>query len=340
MYKILVDAYGGDNAPQSVIDGSIEALKQKDNFIISLVGKEEEIKTLLQQKDYDESRIEIINAEEIITCEEEPTIAIRRKTNSTINVAFKTLKEDDDYVGFVSAGSTGALLVGATLKLGRAPMVNRPALCPVIPTIKDGKNVLLLDSGANADCKPINLCQFAVMGSEFSKVLGVKKPKVALLSNGTEDEKGNTLTQNVFHILKKLDCIDFVGNVEARDILSGEVDVIVADGFSGNVALKSVEGAVKTMFKLVNKEIKASLSAKIGALFLRRTLKSLIKKLDYSKKGGAIVLGVKKTVVKAHGSSKAIAITNAILQANAYAKENLSAKVSKVMETVTFPEMI
>ena len=329
--KILIDAFGGDHSPQEVIAGTVAAVKSRKGFTAVLVGKKDLLDVHISRYGYPQDRIEILDAEEVITCEEEPTVAIRRKPNSTISVAFKELKENDDVKAFVSAGSTGAVLVGATLKLGRIKGVVRPALCPVIP-LPSGKKVFLIDSGANADCKPINLCQFAIMGSEYAKSMGVKSPKVALLSNGTEDEKGNALNHETFPLLKELKGINFVGNMEARDMLSGDIDVIVADGFSGNVALKSMEGAIKTLLLTLKATIKCSLSGKIGGLFLRKRLMKLKEQLDYGKKGGALFVGVNKTVIKAHGSSKRDAIKAAILQAVDYAEFDLADKISAALE--------
>ena len=327
--KILVDAFGGDNSPKEIIAGSISALEENKEFELVLVGKKEIIEEELKGYSFDSARVSILNAEEVITCEEEPTVAIRRKPNSSISVAFKELKENSETGAFVSAGSTGAVLVGATLKLGRIKGVNRPALCPLLPTIVDGKQVLLLDSGANADCKPINMVQFALMGSAYAESLGVRNPKIALLSNGTEDEKGNALNHEVFPVLKSLKSINFVGNCEARDILSGEYDVIVADGFSGNVALKSMEGAIGVVLKSIKQGVYGSIKGKIGGLFLKKTFSSLKDKLDYNNKGGALFLGVNKPVIKAHGSSKRLAIKNTVLQAVEYAKFNISEKITE-----------
>ena len=321
--KILIDAFGGDNSPEEIVAGTIDALNQNDKFIAVLVGDQAKIEEQLVNYKYDKSRVEIMHAEDVITCEEEPTVAIRTKPNSSISVAFKALKTDDSTSAFVSAGSTGAVLVGATLKLGRIQGVNRPALCPILPTLKDGKNVLLMDSGANADCKPINLTQFALMGSAYAKAMGTQNPKVALLSNGTEDEKGNALNHEVFPLLKEMKSINFVGNVEARDILSGEYDVIVTDGFSGNVALKSMEGAIGVVLKTLKDSIKGSFSSMIGATFMKKTFKKLKSKLDYNKKGGALFIGVTKPVVKAHGSSKREAFKNAVLQAVDYVDRDI-----------------
>ena len=331
MDRILIDAFGGDNSPNEIIIGAIDALKIKDGFKISLIGMQDKIEEILSTLSYDSSMVEIIPASEVITCEEKPVNAIMRKKDSTFNVGFKVLKEEESAKAFISAGSTGAYLVGATLKLGRIEGVDRPALSPVLPTIVDGKRVILLDAGANADCKSINLVQFAYMGVEYAKALGVKEPKVALLSNGTEEAKGNSLTIEVNEILKNSNDINFVGNIEARDILSGEIDVVVADGFSGNVALKSLEGGVKAFTNLLKGEIYSSFKNKIAGLLLKKSFKKLYEKMDYNRQGGALLLGVNKAVIKIHGSSKRKAITGAVLQASGLLDFDLSDSISKVL---------
>ncbi len=329
--KILIDAFGGDNSPIEVIAGTILAVNERKGFTAELVGDKEKIEEILKDYKFDKERISILHAPDVITCEEEPTVAIRRKPESTICVAMNELKENAEASAFVSAGSTGAVLVGATLKLGRISGVNRPALCPVMPTVIDGKRVILLDSGANADCKSINLCQFALMGVAYAESMGIENPTVALLSNGTEDEKGNALNHEVFPLLKQMN-INFVGNMEARDLISGKYDVVVADGFSGNVALKSMEGAIKSVLKMIKAGIYSSLSGKIGGLFLKGMFKDLAKKLDYSKMGGALFLGVNKPVIKAHGSSDRYAFKAAVLQAVDYAGFNISDKIKEKLE--------
>ena len=333
--KILVDAFGGDNSPIEVIAGSVLAVNENNQIEVVLVGKRNVIEGCLKEFSYDKNRISILDAEDVISCEEEPALAIRSKPNSSICVALKALKEQDDLKAFVSAGSTGAVLVGATLKLGRIAGVNRPALCPVLPTKIDGKNVILADSGANADCKPINLCQFAIMTSVYAESLGVKNPKIALLSNGTEDEKGNALNHEVFPLLKEMKGINFVGNCEARDILSGKYDVIVADGFSGNVAVKAMEGGVKTVLKAIKGGIYSSFKGKLGGLLLKSTFKELMDKLDYEKKGGALFIGVNKPVIKAHGSSDRNAFKCAVVQAVNYVGFNIT---DKIVEKLSDPE--
>ena len=330
--KILIDAFGGDNAPEAVILGALDAVKQKEGFTAVFVGKEEEIKKLLDEQEYDKERVEILNANDIITCEEEPTVAVRRKPDSSICVAFKELKENPEATAFVSAGSTGAVLVGATLKLGRIKGINRPALCPIMPTIFDDKQVLLMDSGANADCKSINLFQFALMGTTYAEALGIKNPKVGLLSNGAEDEKGNMLNHEVFPMLKNAKGINFIGNVEAREILMGEVDVVITDGFSGNIAIKAVEGAVKALLIMIKKAIKSTFRGMLGGLLLKKTFKKLAKKLDYNNHGGALFVGVNKAVIKAHGSSGRKSITEAVLQAVRYSDFDIADKITEKLE--------
>lgn len=334
MYNILVDAFGGDNAPEQIIIGAISALQEKDNFKVTFVGKEDKIKEILSTLSFDKARVSILNAEEVISCEEEPTLAVRRKPDSSICVAMKELKENENAHAFVSAGSTGAVLVGATLRLGRINGVSRPALCPILPTTIDNKNVLLLDSGANADCKAINLLQFAIMGSVFASSLGVENPKVALLSNGTEDEKGNILNHEVFPLLKECKEINFIGNIEARDILFGVADVVVSDGFSGNVALKSIEGGSSVILKLLKRDVFKGFKGKLCALLLMKSLKKMKKKVDYNEKGGAIFLGANKLVIKAHGSSKANTIKNTVLQAVSYCDKNIVETIKEKINSI------
>lgn len=329
--KILIDAYGGDNAPQEIVNGALLALYKYPELCITLVGKQNELETLLAQKSYDASRLQIINATEVISCEESPVNAIRTKKDSSLVVALDELKKGE-YAGFVSAGSTGAVLSGAVLKLGRLNNVSRPALAPILPTKNSGK-VLLIDCGANMDSKPINLCHFALMGSTFMKsVFGVETPRVALLSVGTEDAKGNQLSLETFPLLKEIKNINFVGNMEARDALSGNYDVIVSDGFSGNVLLKGIEGSIKTLMEVMKTALTSSLKSKIGALLIKKSLKTELKKYDYEQYGGAVLLGTKQLVVKAHGSSKAKQILSNIEQVISFKESDLLNKLSNAMK--------
>ena len=278
--RILIDAFGGDNAPNEVIAGTVEAVNEKEGFTAVLVGNTQVIEEKLASYQYDKERIQILHADDVISCEEEPTLAIRRKPNSSMVVGYKELKENEQATAFVSAGSTGAFLVGATLKLGRIQGLNRPALCPMLPTLIDGKYVFLLDSGANVDCKPINICQFALMGSAYAETLGIKNPTVALLSNGTEEGKGNALNKEAYDMLKEMKTINFVGNMEARDLLSGRYDVVVTDGFAGNVGLKATEGAIKVLLKLLKKEIFSTFRGKLGGLLLKPAFNKIKKTMD------------------------------------------------------------
>lgn len=325
MIKIAIDAMGGDFAPEQQVKGTIEALQKDKDFSALLVGDEARVKAELQKYKYDVSRVEIVHAPEVITNDDVPTKAVKTKKDSSTVVAFQLLKEGKADA-LVSSGATGAVLAAAVMILGRIKGISRPALCPVLPTEKDGKQVLLLDAGANADCKPINLLQFALMGAAYAEAQGVVAPKVALLSNGTEDTKGNALNREVFPLLKDAG-INFVGNMEARDILSGETDVVVTDGFAGNVALKSLEGGIASLMAVMKQEIMSTLKGKIGGLLLKDAFRAIKNKMDYNKQGGAVFLGVEKVVVKAHGSSKAVAVSNAVLQAAEAADRDIIGKI-------------
>ena len=313
--KIVLDVYGGDNAPAEILKGAQQALGSNGDFSLVLVGKAQVINAFIDENGLDKSRVEVIDAPEVITNDEVPTDAIRSKRDSSIVKAYDYMNENSDAQAFVSAGSTGAVLTGAVLLLKRIRGINRPALSPLLPTVT-GKNVLLIDCGANVEPKAINLVQFAQMGSAYMKsVFGIELPRVALLSNGTEDKKGNTLNKEAFPLLKECG-INFIGNMEAREILSGVADVVVCDGYSGNIALKACEGTALTMFSLIKDGIYAGgLRAKIGYLFLKPVFKQIKVKMDYNDNGGAVLLGLEKIVVKSHGSSKAKAIRNSILQA-------------------------
>ena len=310
--KIVIDAMGGDNAPREIIKGAIGALQQRGGFSIVFTGNEEVIAKELSLYSYDKSRVEVKHACEVITNNEAPATAVRSKRDSSLVVGLKTLKEDEEAGAFISAGSTGAVLAGGIMYLGRIPVVKRPALCPAIPNVRGGM-MLLCDAGANADCKPEYLAQFAVMATAYGKAAyGMDNPKVGLLNNGTEDHKGDIMHQEAFALLKETKGINFVGNVEGRDIMFGDSDIVVADGFSGNVALKSAEGCGKTVGAILKQEFS---KAKMRYLIARKQIEKVKTILDYNRSGGAIFLGLKKTVVKAHGSSKAETITATVLQA-------------------------
>ncbi len=329
--KVVVDAFGGDNAPLEVVEGAVLAVNERKDLTVVLTGKEDKIKEILNGRT---ERIEIVNAEDVITNDDVPTVAIRQKKDSSLVKAFDLLKEDESVVGLVSAGSTGAILSGAIMKIGRIKGISRPALAPILPTKKDG-NVIIIDSGANVDCKSEHLLHFAIMGSAyFSIVQGVESPRVALLNNGAEEHKGNELVKETYPLMKKLP-INFVGNAEAREVMSGDIDVFVTDGFAGNVLLKGVEGAASGILSTLKKEIKASFSAKIGYLFMRKAFKKLKAKLDINKHGGAPFLGCKKLVVKNHGSCGRQNICASILQVVKLHENKLNEKIEKMVGEMT-----
>ena len=326
--KIILDAFGGDNAPDCMIEGAIKAIKTFDNIQIVLSGEKDVLFDKLKNYKYDTSKIEILDAEDIITNDDIPTDAIKNKKNSSLVRAFDYLKENNEATALISTGSTGAILTGTLLKIGRIKGVQRPALAPFLPT-KTGSNVLLLDCGANVDCKPEYLCQFALMGSAYyTCLIGKENPRVALLNIGTESKKGNAFYKQVYEMLKDLP-INFVGNMEARDITSGDYDIIVADGFDGNIALKATEGGCKLVLGELKSAIKSSFLAKVGALIMKKSLNKLAKKLDYNKYGGSIFLGAKKIVIKSHGSSKGETIFSAIKQVRDISKQDINNKITE-----------
>ncbi len=328
--KIVVDAFGGDNAPKEIVEGAVLALEKHPDLQLILCGDEEIITKLLNGRG--EGRVQILHAPEVITNDDTPTLAIRNKTNSSLVKAFDVLKENDDVIALVSAGSTGAILTGAIMKIGRIKGISRPALAPILPTKLSNKDVLLIDSGANVDCKPINLQHFALMGSAYYSILyGVDAPRVGLLSNGTEDHKGNELTKEAFPLIKA-SSVNFIGNVEAREYMSGNVDVMVAEGFAGNVLLKGSEGAVAAVLSLLKHSIKSHLSSKIGALFMSKTFKELKNRMDVlGKHGGSPFLGCKKLVMKNHGSSSRINISSSIDQAILLHENKLIEKIETLL---------
>ena len=310
--KIVIDAMGGDNAPREIIKGAIAALANRKGFSLVFTGDEATIQKELSAYSFDVARVEIRHASEVITNDEAPTSAVRAKRDSSLVVGYKVLKEDEEAGALISAGSTGAVLTGGIMCLGRIPGIQRPALCPAIPNAS-GSITLLCDAGANADCKPSYLAQFAIMATAYGKACyKMDNPRVGLLSNGTEDHKGDLLHQEAFALLKETKEINFVGNREGRDIMFGDVDIMVADGFSGNIALKASEGCGKTVASILKAEFS---KAKVRYLIARKQINKVKDILNYNRLGGAIFLGLKKAVIKAHGSSTAEAITATVLQA-------------------------
>ncbi len=315
MLKIIVDAMGGDNAPAEIVKGALDAVKERPDFKIVLTGDEDLIGHELEKYTFDASRVEVVACTQVITNDDVPTQAVRAKRDSSLVVGLNLLKNDAEAGGFVSAGSTGAVLTGGIMFVGRLKGVMRPALCPGIPNVR-GEITLLCDCGANAECKPAYLAQFGVMASAYAKAAyGVKEPRVGLLTNGTEEHKGDPLHQEAHQLLKNTKGIHFAGNVEGRDIMYGDVDVVVSDGFSGNIALKAIEGCGKTVATMLKKEFTRSLGSKLSYLFARKPVKGLARALDYSRFGGSVFLGLKKVVIKSHGSSKAFSIKQSVFQA-------------------------
>ncbi len=327
--KIAVDAMGGDKAPGAVIQGCVDALAADKDIFIYLTGDEALLKRGLSGLSYDEDRLEIVPSTEVITNEEHPAFAIKKKRNSSIVIAQRLVREGKADA-FVSAGSTGAILVGGQILIGRLKGVHRPALAPLMPTTKG--ITLLIDCGANMDAKPTNLVQFAQMGSIYMKdYVGIKNPTVGILNVGAEEAKGNELVRETFPLLKECQDINFIGSVEARDIPLGAADVVVTDAFAGNVALKMYEGSATAILTLLKNTLTSSLKTKIGAALIIKDLKSQLKAYDVSQYGGAPMLGLKGLVVKAHGSSDAKEIATAIGQAAAFIRKDIIGKISEAV---------
>lgn len=334
MIKIAVDCFGGDHSPIAQVDGSLAALEQFSDLSVILAGDETLIREALADMTYDESRLEILHAPEVVTCNEKPTDAIRLKKESSMMKSIRLLREDDTVAGIVSTGSTGALVAAATLRLGRLRNVIRPAFCPILPTMNGGI-VGVCDSGANVDITPDYLQQYAVMGSLYlENVYGVKNPRVALLNIGTEAEKGDDLRKKAYELLSQTPGINFVGNMESRDLMSGKFDLVVCDGFSGNVLLKSTEGALLEMLGKLKRDIKSKLINKIGALFLYKMFADEKKFMDYQNYGGSVLLGTAKVVVKGHGSSKSTAVTKCIEQAYRMELNSLTRKTEEALDAI------
>lgn len=335
MTKIILDAMGGDNAPQSTVGGAVLALERDRELSLILTGRKDVIEAELKKYSYDRSRLEIVDCPDVIDMNDIPTEAVKRKQSSLI-AAYWMLKKQDDVCGLVTAGSTGATIVGGQLILGRIRGIKRPALCCAIPNSRGGMT-LLVDCGANAECKSVMLCQFALLGSAYaSAAFGIENPKIGLLNNGTEEHKGDPLRQETYKLMSEMKDVNFIGNVEGRDITTGDCDVVVADGFSGNIALKSIEGCGKLVLGIMKKELSASFSTKLGYLFIRKAIKRMRAQLDFDKVGGALLLGLKKPVIKSHGTSKPVTIANSIANAAGVYRNGLIGSVEKLLENVDF----
>ena len=332
-YRIALDAMGGDQAPDAIVSGAVMALGQFDDIRILLAGPKERLEALLPNDEAIRARIEILPADEVITMDEAPMMAVRRKTNSSLVQAMLAVREKRaDAV--VSAGSTGAVLAAGMTRLGRIHGIERPALGPVLPGTE--KQWILIDCGANVDCQPKYLLQFGLMGSVYMhNVLGVRDPNVGLVNIGVEEEKGNRLARETYQLMKRQDVFHFGGNCEARDIPTGRFDVVVTDGFDGNVILKYTEGLASAMTTMLKQSLMSSLKTKIGALLCKDGFRDFKRKLDYNAVGGAPLLGVEGAVVKAHGSSGGEAIFNAIRQARTMVEGGVVEKIKKGLEGLT-----
>ncbi len=310
--RIYLDAMGGDHAPKSTVEGALWALKEYPQITVVLGGVVSEIEQQLQGKDYDKNRLEIDDCPDLISNEESPVMAVRRKSNSAIVKGMLALR-DKQVDAFVSAGSTGAVLAGGMFRLGRINGIERPAIAPLMP--HGNGFFLLIDCGANVDCKPHHLLQFAHMGEAYMKgVMGIERPRIGLINNGAEEEKGDELRKQAYPLLKN-SSLNFVGNIEARYISANIADVLVCDGFTGNVVLKFMEGLSKQLLTMIKAELMSSNITKVGALLAKPAFNRLKKKLDYKEVGGAPLLGVNGSVIKSHGSSDAKAIFSSIRQA-------------------------
>ena len=326
LVRVAVDAMGGDNAPFVTVKGSVDAVKENSNLKVFLVGQEEAVNAELSKYDYPKDKIEVVNATEVIEMAEPPVMAIRKKKDSSIVKAMYMVShgEADAYV---SAGSTGATLVGGQVIIGRLKGVERAPLAPLIPTEKGTS--LLIDCGANVDARASHLVQFAKMGTVYMEnILGIKNPTVGIVNIGAEEEKGNALVKETFPLLKNCPDINFIGSVEARDIPAGGADIIVCEAFTGNVILKMYEGVAKSMMHIIKGSLMGSLKTKIGALLIKDDLKKSLSNYSLDQYGGAPMLGLKGLVVKTHGSANDIEVKNSILQCVTFTEQKISEKIS------------
>ena len=325
--RVAVDAMGGDNAPGEIVKGALQALESEKDLFLVLIGQEQPLKVELQKYPYDAGRVETVFASEVIEMAEPPVNAIRKKKDSSIVVGMNLVKRGEADA-FISAGSTGAVLAGGQLLVGRLKGVERPPLAPLLPTAKGVS--LLVDCGANVDARASHLVQFAKMGSIYMEnVVGVRNPRVGIVNIGAEEEKGNALVKETMPLLKECKDINFIGSVEARDIPYGAADVIVCEAFVGNVILKLYEGTSSMLLREVKKTLMSSLRTKLGAVLIKPALKRTLKSFDASQHGGAPMLGLKGLVVKAHGSSNAQEVKNSVIQCVNFSKQDMKEKISR-----------
>ncbi|MBQ2602273.1 MAG: phosphate acyltransferase PlsX [Oscillospiraceae bacterium] len=330
--KLIIDCLGGDNSPRANVEAAVLAMQKYPDLNLILTGGEKDILAELNRLGFtDTSRVEIVHAPDAITGDDKPTDAIRLKKESSMMKAISILRTDESVAGLVSTGATGALVAAATLRIGRIRGIRRPAFCPILPTMKGGI-VGLCDSGANVDIIPDQLREFAIMGSRYLEtVFDIKNPRVAMLNVGTEREKGDDLRKTAYPLLENEPSINFVGNMESRDLLTGKYDLVVCDGFSGNVLTKTTEGTALEMLKMIKRDIQKSWKYKLGALLMKKMLMAEKNFMDYQNYGGSVLLGSEKVIVKGHGSSDASSVLKCIEQA--YRME-LSGLNDKIRESI------
>ena len=329
MVKIILDCFGGDHSPEANVEGGLLALERFPDLQLILTGDESSIRRCLEGKTYDAARLETVHAPQVIGCEEKPTDAIRLKRDSSMMKGLMMLRDRDDIAGLVSTGSTGALVTGALVRIGRLKGVIRPAFCPILPTM-DGGLVGICDSGANVSVDAAMLRQFALMASLYlENVYGVERPRIALLNVGKEAEKGDDIRREAYGLLGQTEELRFVGNMESRDLLSGRYDVVVCDGFSGNVLVKTTEGTAMELLKKLKKDIYSRGIYKLGALLMKRMFAEEKEFMNYQNYGGSVLLGTSKVVVKGHGSSKAVAVAKCIEQAYRMETSGLGPKIEE-----------
>ena len=328
LVKVVVDAMGGDYAPQEPVKAAVEAVTEREDIQVILTGIEDEVRAqLAKYPDYPKNRIQVVPATEVIQTAEPPVMAIQKKKDSSLVVGLKMVKRQEADA-FVSCGSTGAILVGGQVLVGRLKGVERPPLAPLIPTEKGVS--LLIDCGATVDARSSHLVQFAKMGSIYMEnVVGIKNPKVAIVNIGAEEEKGNALVKETFPLLKACPGINFIGSIEARDIPSGYADVVVCEAFVGNVILKLYEGLAGTLMKKIKGGLMSSFRSKLGALLIKPALKKTLKSFDVTEHGGAPLLGLKGLVVKCHGSARSIEIKNGIFQCVQFKQQRINEKIGE-----------
>ena len=325
LVRVALDAMGGDHAPIEIVKGAVDAVNKRNDIKVLLVGQEEVVKAELAKYTYNAEQVEVVNATEVIETAEPPVLAIRKKKDSSIVVAMNLVKHGEADA-FVSAGSSGAILVGGQLIVGRIKGVERPPLAPLIPTANGFS--LLIDCGANVDARASHLVQFAKMGSIYMEnVVGIQNPRVAIVNIGAEEEKGNALVKETFPLLKECEDINFIGSIEAREIPNGMADVIVCEAFVGNVILKLYEGLASVLVKKIKQGMMSSLRSKIGALLVKPALKKTLKSFDSSEHGGAPLLGLNGLVVKTHGSSMAMEVSNSIIQCVTFKEQQINEKI-------------